>query len=242
MSVSVGASREAVAGISPLGREALDSPRFDPELTRRTLRDISRANALLGGRAAVAYGVSRLFVHRSPGPLTLLDVGAGCGDIARYLEQRWSRAGWSIAARALDWHREAAKMCDEATVPAVVGDGRVLPVATDGVDIVVASQLAHHYSNEAATLLLEELSRVARVGVVVADLRRARLAEWGIWMASHILRFHPVSRRDGLISVRRGYTRRELSGLLERAKIHGVVERRPGYRLVAYWETAGADG
>jgi hypothetical protein len=57
-----------------------------------------------------------------------------------------------------------------------------------------------------------------------------------------VLRFHPVSRRDGVVSVRRGYSSRSLRDLLQAAGIKGTVRRRPGYRLVAYWRAPRAYG
>jgi hypothetical protein len=42
-----------------------------------------------------------------------------------------------------------------------------------------------------------------------------------------------------MTSLRRGYTARQLRGLLGRAGIPATVERRPGYRLVAVWRPGG---
>jgi len=79
--------------------------------------------------------------------------------------------------------------------------------------------------------------------VIVADLCRSRTAQAGIWIASWALGFHRVTRADGVTSVRRGFTSKELSGLLVSAGIaHGVVARRPGYRVVAAWQASRAHG
>jgi ubiquinone/menaquinone biosynthesis C-methylase UbiE len=124
-----------------------------------------------------------------------------------------------------------------------VGDGGQLPLADRSVDIVLASQLLHHLERRSAATLLRELNRVARLGVIVADLRRHPVAALGIWLASYPLRLHPVTRQDGVTSVRRGFTRPELEQLLREAGLAGAVFRRPGYRLVAVWRRTGrADG
>jgi hypothetical protein len=44
-----------------------------------------------------------------------------------------------------------------------------------------------------------------------------------------------VTIADGMTSIRRGFSRRELLELLARAGIDGQVHRRPGFRLVATW-------
>lgn len=222
--------------LSPLGTEALDTPALDRRIARATLRDIAQANRLFGGHAAVVYGVKQLLDGaRHPGPLTVADVGAGGGDVLVALERMLMHRGIRTLGVALDWHREAAAMAREHRQLALVADAFGLPLADRSADIVVASQLLHHCSRDAAVRLIQMLDRVARIGVVIADLRRSHVAAWGIGLAATLLRFHPVSRADGMISVRRGYSRAELAEVCHRAGVDATVGRRPGYRLVAYW-------
>jgi len=77
------------------------------------------------------------------------------------------------------------------------GDARALPLADRSVDIVICSQVLHHFFDGETAQVLRELDRVARLRVIVADLQRSRLAAAGIWLASFLLAFHPVSRHDG---------------------------------------------
>jgi hypothetical protein len=72
--------------------------------------------------------------------------------------------------------------------------------------------------------------------VIVSDLRRSWLAAAGIWLASFPLRFHPVSRHDGVVSVLRGFTPEELRELVRNATGQSpVTRRRLGYRTTASW-------
>ena len=238
--------RDAESPLSTVGSEALDSPALDPAITRATLADIARANRLFGGRGAVAHGVGRLLSRLSGGggrrrAVTILDVGAGMGDIARHLERGFPRGMPAIRAVALDWHREAARLCSSSGVIAVQGEASCLPFADRSVDIVVASQLLHHFNRASSVRLVRELDRVARLGVVIADLRRARLAAAGIWLGAVVLGFHPVSRNDGVVSVRRGYAPAELAALLCEAGVFARISRRPGFRLVATWSKEDAN-
>jgi hypothetical protein len=76
---------------------------------------------------------------------------------------------------------------------------------------------------------------VARYAVIVADLRRSGVAALGFWLAGSALRFDPDTMRDGITSLRRGFTSGTLAALLARAGIRAPVRRRPGSRLVAVW-------
>jgi ubiquinone/menaquinone biosynthesis C-methylase UbiE len=222
--------------VSSLGQEALDAPGAHPALVETTLRDIVRVNVLLGGRAAAAFGLDRLLAETAPDtPLTLLDVGAGSGDLASYLVRRAARRRVALTPLIVERHPVAARLCRQAGLIAAVGDGGQLPLADKSVDIVLASQLLHHLERRSAATLLRELNRVARLGVIVADLRRHAAAALGIWLASYPLGLHPITRQDGVTSVRRGFTRSELEQLLRQAGVAGAVFQRPGYRLVAVW-------
>ena len=130
-----------------------------------------------------------------------------------------------------------AQLARDAGLPMILGCAGTLPIKPRSVDIVVLSQVAHHLHGDAVIRMARELTRVARVGVVLADLRRSRLAMIGFWFGSRMLRFDPATRADGLTSVRRSYTRMELKTLLSRAGLDAKVEQRPGFRLVATWRS-----
>jgi ubiquinone/menaquinone biosynthesis C-methylase UbiE len=228
--------RSGDRGTSTIGAEALDSRHLDNVLARRTLADITLANRLFGGNAAAEYGLARLLGRGTrPEHLLVLDVGAGAGDVLGSLRRSVCRRGISLTGVALDFHPEAARMARERRELAVQADAFRLPFLDDAVDVVVASQLLHHFARSAAVSLIAEMDRVARVGVVIADLRRSRAAAWGIWIAAHALRFHPISRADGVVSVRRGFTADEIRSLCLEAGFRATVRRRPGARVVAYW-------
>ncbi len=103
-------------------------------------------------------------------------------------------------------------------------------------DVVICSQLLHHFDDEKAAALLREMDRVARRCVIVSDLRRSWLAAAGIWLASWPLFFHPVSRHDGVVSVLRGYTVPELRMLVRSATGRDATTRtRAGFRIASAW-------
>jgi SAM-dependent methyltransferase len=115
-------------------------------------------------------------------------------------------------------------------------DARRLPFADASVDVVVCSQLLHHFEDAEIPAVLRELSRVARRAVIVSDIRRSWLAAAGFWLVTWPLGFHPVSRHDGFTSVLRGFTARELERHVADATGRAsVVRRHPGFRVTATW-------
>jgi hypothetical protein len=103
------------------------------------------------------------------------------------------------------------------------------------VDIAISALTLHHLEPAAATAYLAAMDGVARVGVVVNDLARSRVAWALVWLATRLLALGRMSRHDGPLSVRRAYTADEVRGLCARAGLEGVTVRRyvPLLRLCA---------
>lgn len=226
--------------VSPLGEELLDDPAADPGLVRESLHHISRANRWFGGWWAVRAGLARLLDGHAPGRLTLLDVGTGAGDLP-LAAARWARGrGIDLVPLGVERHPAAAALARAHGVPTVVACGSELPVAPRSVDVVLLSQLVHHLSADAAVALFRAVSGLARVGVVVADLRRSAATPWLFRVGATLLRFDAVTVADGVTSLRRGFTAASLRELTDRAGARATIFASPGSRLVAVWRTGDA--
>jgi ubiquinone/menaquinone biosynthesis C-methylase UbiE len=166
----------------------------------------------------------------------ILDVGTGLADIparARTIAQAGARPlffiGVDEAYSLLDADRNRLDACVCATA-------LELPFRDRSVDVVMCSQILHHFDDAAADSFLREVNRVARRAVIVSDLRRSWIAAAGFWLVSFPLAFHRVTRHDGVVSVLRGFTRHELREAVARATgAVPVVRRHLGWRLTARW-------
>jgi hypothetical protein len=70
------------------------------------------------------------------------------------------------------------------------------------------------------------MARVGRLGFVVNDLWRARFGVALVWLATRVLRCHPISRHDGPLSVRRSYSPEEIRALASNARVRRLEVRR----------------
>lgn len=217
------------------GVEILDDPGCAPAIRERSLVDVARSNRLFGGTRAVLAELD-LVLAGATGTVTLLDVGAGLGDIPARARERAARHGVQLRAVGLDGVASLAAAAGRRLDAAVCADALSLPFADRSVDVVTCSQLLHHFAEGDEQRLLRELDRVARRRVIVSDLQRSWVAAAGLWVASFPLGFHPISRHDGVVSVLRGFTTRELSQLVQGAVGRSArVRRRPGFRITASW-------
>lgn len=220
------------------GSELLDDLAADPRQVRESLRSIQRANRFFGGWPAVRFGLAKLLTDRARQSLTLLDVGTGMGDLP-FLARRWAaRADITLTPIGLERQPTAARVAYESGLPTMRACGGALPVRDRGVDVVLVSQVAHHLDRSSIIQLIHECNRVARIGVVMADLRRSLLAQIGYAVGSRLLGFDRWSVTDGGTSIQRGFTAKSLLNLVREAGVHGTVLRRPGARLVAWWSIA----
>ena len=221
------------------GIEFLDSPMSDPALALRSLEDIRRSNRLFGGRAAVLTELRAALAGSAGRSLTLLDVGTGAGDIPAAARDLAASMGVTLRTIGLEWTVPLAIAARRQCGDALAGDARRLPCGDRSVDIVTCSQVLHHFADAEAASLLRELHRVARLRVIVGEIRRSWIAAAGLWIVSWPLGFHPVSRHDGVVSVMRGYLCNELRDLVRGAT--GVIptaRNRPGFRVTASWSPA----
>lgn len=217
------------------GREILDGDGLDPRIVQRSMGDVARANALFGGASALLAELEST-LRSLPPVATLLDIGTGLGDIPAQARNRAKGHGVELHTVGLDIAPELAAASAEKVDAAVCADALRLPFADDSIDVVTCSQVLHHFPGTSGTELLREMNRVARVRVVVSDLRRSWTAAGGLWVASFPLFFHPISRHDGVVSVLRGFTPVELERLVNQSVgANARASRRFAFRVTTSW-------
>lgn len=215
--------------------ELLDAPISDLDLLAGNFRDMAAANRYLGGQWAVLRRVGSWLDGLPQAHIpTILDVATGGADGPQALVRWAKRRGRQVQVLASDIDRNILQVAQRTVNPARVKllqhDALHMPFADQSVDIVTCSLALHHFSAEMAVLVLREMARVARVGVIVSDLRRS----WGGYLGARLLAlgpFHALSKHDGPLSVLRAYTRTEAADLLAAAGIGGTAHAEPVFRV-----------
>jgi SAM-dependent methyltransferase len=232
---------DAFAPARRRGVELLDDPAIDPDLSTRSLQDIARSNIWFGGASAVIAELIPILrsARDRAAPLTLLDVGTGAGDIPELARRVANRNGVELLTIGLELTPALAAASRPRSGDAIAGSALALPFASHCIDIVTCSQVLHHFEAADGACLIAEMHRVARLRAIVADVRRTWPAAIGFWFASHALRFHPVTRHDGVVSVLRGFRTRELGDAVRDATgCAAQLHNRRGFRVTASWTPA----
>jgi len=216
--------------------ERLDDPDLPPDEMRRSLEDLRLVNRRWGGSRALAR---RLLERLDPADgsregagrsarILIVDVGAGSGDVARRLESSLREAGRDARVFPLDlqWrHLAAGRAMARGPVAAAAADAFRLPLATRSVDLAVSTLFFHHFSPQENAGILGELSRVARRGFAVLDLRRSFVPWAFVAVAGRAVFRARISVEDGVASVRQAYTPAEAESIA-RAVAPGSAARR----------------
>jgi SAM-dependent methyltransferase len=212
------------------GVEILDDPGVDPAIRQRSIDDVTRSNRILGGLRAALLALQPVLREGA----TLLDVGTGLADIPGAV-----RSKAKVTTIGVDEARSLLVAAKSRLDFGVCANALALPFRDRSIDVVMCSQVLHHFEDHDAERLIREMNRVARDAVVISDLRRSWLAAAGFWLVSFPLRFHRVTRHDGVVSVLRGFTAADLRRLVRNAVgIEPAVRGRLGFRLTAHWRPA----
>jgi SAM-dependent methyltransferase len=220
------------------GVEILDDPNVDAETRERSTHDIITSNRWLGGLRASLTTFRDVLATLQPGAI-VLDVGTGLADIPHGASRMAGDAGKSLTTIGVDVAPSLLAASRDRVTYAVCADALALPFRDSSIDVVMCSQMLHHFEERDAERVLRELHRVAKREVIVSDLRRSWFAAAGFWVVAVAFRFHRVTRHDGVTSVLRGFTRGELRHLVATATgATPVVDSRLGYRLTARWSAS----
>ena len=192
------------------------------EELREALRHLRRLNKIFAAPGPTLAGVEKLWnsVGR-PDKLTLLDVGAGSGDVNQKLLQWADRQGVQLEITLVDLTEEACEEArqlfrDEPRVRVQRADLTQLPDAS--ADIVTGSQFVHHFDGDQLVDMVSHMLRASRYGVVINDIHRHPVSYKAVWITTRMISRNRYIRHDGPLSVAKGFTGRDWKELKQRLK------------------------
>lgn len=206
--------------------EEMDGAAVPPEIYARCLADLAQINRITFTHAPTLAWLDRA-MRGVTGPVRILDVACGHGDLLRAIALHARRRGWSVALEGLDLNPRSAIVAAAAT-PAELAIGwrtaDVFGYAPDPKpDFIVTSQFAHHLPDAGIVELLRWLEQNAAKGWLIVDLQRHVLAYYGFRVLARLARWHRIVRQDGAISVASGLHRDEWRALVERAGVPAKI-------------------
>lgn len=220
------------------GPEWMDLPGRAPAVLEECLDELGRMNRLFGGHRLTLSALEEMAGDLPAGSgLDVIDIATGGGDFPRAIAAWAARRGLEARILATDLDPEILGMAAQrgtsgGAIKFAVADARRLPYPDHSFDVAACSLTLHHLEPEDALPMLWEMRRVARRGVIVNDLVRSWFAYLATLLATRVASKNPYLRHDGPLSVRRAYTRGEMSALAARAGLGPVRFKGAfGYRV-----------
>lgn len=182
------------------------------------LTDLRIVNKWLGGTNITIQGIEKVLSISNQTKITILDVGCGDGEMLRECANYALQNGLNFNLIGIDANsfiieeaKKRSKSFNNITFHNV--DVFKLDETKIEYDIALCTLFLHHFDNEKIISLLNVLLDKAKMGVIINDLQRSRIAFNLFKFFSLLFLKTNIAKHDGLVSVARGFKRKELEDL-----------------------------
>jgi len=189
------------------------------------LNDIDNVNRRLGGHHITIKGVKNLIKNTNRTELTIADIGCGSGQTLRYLSS-WAKTqnrsvkfyGIDANAHIIEQARALSKGYDNITF--IQENIFSKEFKSKRFDIITCCLTLHHFKDQEILKLISLLYTQSRIGVVVNDLHRSKLAYVLFKLYSTLFMKSKIARNDGGVSILRGFKKKDLLSYTDRIKLN----------------------
>lgn len=216
-------------------RELLDAPDIAENDIVGTFSFIRFINRYGGGHRAVRKGLKiALDSWSKQKPVEILDVGCGTGDMAHAIVNYGKKHGFIIRYTGIDRNKKTIRLAKIGSpldsTKYMVGD--LFDPNIPEADIVIASMVFHHFSDEDIKNAFLHLINKSRYALIINDLLRSVPAYVMCYLLTRFIK-SDACRNDAPLSVRKGFRVEEMECILNELGVRGTVKKCFGGRFVA---------
>jgi 2-polyprenyl-3-methyl-5-hydroxy-6-metoxy-1,4-benzoquinol methylase len=209
--------------------ELMDLPITDESEIFTNLKELEFINTLTGGPSLVYNTLKKIlteyFKNNPIREIHIADIGFGAGDMFVFLLENADDLPCKIRLTGVDLMPEAKvyalqmhpKLAEK--VDFVTSDYQDWFAAGNKPDIVLASLFCHHLTDAQLLIFFENIDKNVKIAGIINDLHRHPLAYYGIKYLTEWFSKSRFTKNDAPLSVLRGFSRKELMFLLEKAHI-----------------------
>ena len=196
--------------------EIMDDFTLEGEVLREALDKITKINRFLGGNSLTLNGVKELILTVPKSKLiTIVDVGCGNGAMLRVLSNYGKENNYSFNLIGIDANAFTVNHAKElsesySNITFQCEDIFEYDFSQLKCDIILCTLTLHHFKNEEIENLLHPFYANSKLGIVINDLHRSRLAYRLFQIICFLFQLNSMSREDGLTSILRGFKKEEL--------------------------------
>lgn len=205
-------------------KEIMDSLDFQGTEMQNLLKDLKTVNKWLGGNRITLDGIEKLLTdHPRTKEVIILDIGCGDGQMLRNCSDLFKPRGYRTKFIGIDFNKNILEYAESLSVDYpniqfkkldVFFDEKLIP----NCDIALLTLFLHHFSNENIEHLLKSILAKTTKGLVINDLHRSKSAFNLFKIVSKLFLKTKTAEHDGLVSISRGFKRRELEVISKKIK------------------------
>ncbi|WP_088324337.1 methyltransferase domain-containing protein [Polaribacter tangerinus] len=217
--------------------ELMDDFSIGGDLLRDTLDKLENINRWLGGNKVTIKGLKTILKNADKTKeITIVDIGCGHGDILRDVAKfgrknnyKFNLIGIDANPAAILYAKELSKDFLEITFE--TQDIFSSAFKNRKFDIVLATLFLHHFKEPVLIPFLENIVNQAKIGVVVNDLHRHKIAYYLFFLLSLFIS-NKMIVEDGLTSVLRGFKKIELKKMSSIIGVKPIVSWKWAFRYL----------
>ncbi|AXT18670.1 methyltransferase domain-containing protein [Flavobacteriaceae bacterium AU392] len=216
--------------------EIMDDFSITGDVLDNTLDQLANINKWLGGNQVTLSGLKTMLKkHPKDEIITIVDLGCGGGDMLRLIADYGRKHGYIFKLIGIDANEytvEHAKKRSQAyhEIQFLKQDIFSEEFNTLSYDIVIATLFLHHFKEDQILNLLRSILEKARIGVLINDLHRHRLAYYLFKLLSLTIK-NKMVKEDGLVSILRGFKRIDLIQISKKLDVNSIIKWRWAFRF-----------
>lgn len=189
------------------------------------LDKIAHINQLLGGNKLTLHGIKTLLKKTDTAKTIIVaDIGCGNGDMLRMMAKYGQKNNLNfkligVDANAFTINYAKTLSNDFPNIEYVCIDIFSKDFNAIKYDVVLCTLTLHHFTNEEILNIITTFNSNAAIGIVINDLHRSKLAYRLFEMVCTIFNLNKMSREDGLVSILRGFKKKELENFSKKLNL-----------------------
>ncbi|MFT7208883.1 MAG: 2-polyprenyl-3-methyl-5-hydroxy-6-metoxy-1,4-benzoquinol methylase [Flavobacteriales bacterium] len=204
-------------------KEQMDNLELSGEDLNKTLSGLSTINKYLGNTSATVKAIKKEIIKQNP-PLQIIDLGCGGGDNLRAIANWCERINQPIELLGIDGNEHIlahARQQNSPTTTIKYLQADILDEAfvLSSCDILISSHFMYHFSDDELVAFLRKSKRNISTKIIFSELQRNWFSYALFKLGAVFLPFSNIVKQDGLVALRRSFTKKELMAILERAEL-----------------------
>lgn len=185
------------------------------------MEELDVINKHLGGHRITLKGLQAFALNLPKNePLEIVEIGCGGGDNLRVIKQWCAAMSQPVRLTGVDINEDCIKYAgcrsENKEIYFIHSDYRTV-VLQPKPHIIFSSLFCHHFTNLQLVSMLKWMNLNAREGFFINDLQRHPLAFFSIRILTTLFSKSRLVKHDAPLSVKRGFTRKEWTELMEEA-------------------------